>query len=61
MDSDKWLEFTVVTGLEKFKDKLIKMIRGSKKLKDNFDYMRLISVVYFSMNVLVDDVEEICK
>lgn len=60
MDSDKWLEFTVITGLDKYKDKITKMIRDSKKLKNNFDYMRLISVIYLSMNVLVGDIEEIC-
>lgn len=61
MDSEKWLEFTVITGLDKYKEKITKMIRNSKKLKDNFDYMRLISVIYISMNVLVSDIEEICE
>lgn len=58
MDSDKWLEFTVYSGIDKYKTKISKLLDNSKKFKSNFDYMRLIAVVYYAMEDLIDQIEE---
>lgn len=59
MDSDKWLEFTVFSGIDKYKTKILNMLKNSKKFKNNFEYMRLIATVYFCMEDLVDQIEEL--
>ena len=59
MDSDKWLEFTIFTGLDKYKSKISSMIKNSKRVKDSFEYMRLISTVYTYMEDLVCELKEI--
>ena len=59
MDSDKWLEFTIFTGIDKYKAMLSKLVKDSKKLKNNFDYMRLIATAYLGLERMMDEVQEI--
>lgn len=59
MDSDKWLEFTIFTGLDKYKSKISGIIKNSKRVKESFEYMRLISLVYTYMEDLVSEIKEI--
>lgn len=54
MDSDKWLEFTVFTGIDKYKSELIDLVKNSKKLKTNFDYMKFIAEIYYCLEEMLD-------
>lgn len=59
MDADKWLDFTIFTGLEKYKSRISDMIKSSKRVKDNFQYMRIISTVYTYMEDLLCEIKSI--
>lgn len=59
MDADKWLDFTVFTGLDKYKKRISDLVKGSKKLKDGFNYMAVISTIYLGMEDLICNLEDI--
>lgn len=59
MDSDQWLDFTVFTGLDKYKKRISDMVKKSKRLKEGFNYMAVISTIYMNMEDLILQLEDI--